>query len=234
MDVEIRIDVRRCLHILWKNMLPIVFVAILTFVLVVFLTPDAMEDTYQARVAVYSTAESGYSYAQAVETTSAMQRYLEVVQSQKVLGRAASLLEDPAVTAEALSEMISVRYDEDSYILYLYATTSSPGVAVGAVNAVAASFVSEITAITGKSNVQILDPATGYSLIRSGARTRWLIRLAVTLLAAAAVGGGYVVRDILSGRLHSLRDFKKDTGLEILGTIPNLPTKTRAGRNAPS
>lgn len=220
--LELRIDIWRCVHILRKKWRLIALISAAAFLASFACTWQDAGDVFSATATVYSTAEGGASLTQLQETTSAMQRYAEVANSLKVLGRAADLMGDPQISGRTLSRMVRVTYKKDSSILSVRATSSSPAVAVSAANAVAAAFVSEITAITGQNNTQVLDVAADYIMESNSARTRWLMRFLATALAVLATCGVILLRDILSSKIHSPMSASLGGELEILGFIPDF------------
>lgn len=219
----IRIDIRRCLHLLWKKKWGVFAMATVAFLLAYLLTwGSGAVNIYSAVATVYSTAEGGFSLAQAQETTTAMQRYVDVASSQKVLNRASDLITEAQVSGEELAQMITVSYESDSSILYVAARSESPILAVSAANAVAAAFVTEITAITGQNTAQVLDVAAKYELETDSRMIRWGIRLLAALGAAFCYCVYILLRDIFSTRINSAYRASLKEQLEILGYIPDL------------
>lgn len=229
MSFELQIDLWRCLYVLWRKRVRIFLLSAAAFLVACVAIVDVTGNLYSATATVYSTAEGGSSLELATQTSTAMQRYAQVAQSLKVLNRAAELVGDSNITGQRLSGIISVGVTKDSSILNIKATASSPMLAVSAANAVSAAFVSEITAITGRNNAQVLDVAVGYVMVRNGIRSQWMMRGLAGAIAFACICGIILIMDICSRKVHSLKSASLNGDLEILGTIPDIDSRLRRG-----
>jgi capsular polysaccharide biosynthesis protein len=224
----IKIDIWRCFYVLWRQRILIVFVAIAMFSVSWLFTRGGRENIYSSSSTVYSTAGGGYNIKEAQETVTVMRQYSEVATSMKVLNQAAAMIGGESLSGARLAQMISVSFTKDSSIITIQARSSSPALCVSVANAVASSFVSEISAITGQNTVRVLDVAVGYSIVQSGRTVVWMTRMVLTALAVMVTCGVILLRDILSQRIHSIESASLDGELKILGVIPNFDNMQRS------
>ncbi len=216
------LDLWRCFQVWKRNILLTLLITLLAFLVSVFLTLRPRANVYEAFSTMYSTASSGYSLDEALQTTSVMRQYSEVITSTKVLDHAAELIGDEELTGEMLGAMVSVNALEDSSVLRINVRTSEPELAVVAANAVSTAFVSEISNITGQSNVHVLDIATDYVMVENGESDKTMLRILLTVAAFFISSGLWVVFDVFSSKIHSLEGASLDGEIELLGIIPDF------------
>jgi len=155
--------------------------------------------------------------------TQAMQQYVAVATSTKVLANAAELMGHmDGVTGAALGRMVTASFSSDSSMIIITARSESPRLAMSASNAVAAAFTAELTAITGRNMAQILDVATSYSLVYNAQTQRWRNCIFATIAVGMLLSMAIVAKEVLSKRVTSLYDVSLDGQIDILGVIPEM------------
>jgi len=224
--MEIRVDLWRCVYVLKKWMLLIALVCIAVFAGTYYFTINTGANMYAARSSVYATTDNLYTVDQSRQMTQAMQQYVAVATSTKVLANAAELMGHiDGVTGVGLTNMVSASFANDTSMITITARSVSPRIAMSAANAVAAAFTAELTAITGRNLAQVLDVATSYSIVYN-ARSE---QLKNCIIAAAGVGVLFcmaiLAKEVLSNNVTSLAAVSLDGDLEVLGVIPRTRGK---------
>ncbi len=219
---SLKIDIIRCIEVWKKNLLLTILCSLLIFFATTILTVNATTDIYQAYSSVYTTAGGGYDIQEAFVSNAALQEYADVITSLKVLNQAADMVGDDQITGEILRKSVNVSSLDDSSVLRITVNHSEPNVAVAAANAVATSFVTEISAITGQSNIHVLDVAEDYDKIQDGTIQQWMLRILASILAFAFVSVIWVLIDVFSTKIHSVSDTSLDGELDVLGIIPEF------------
>lgn len=176
---------------------------------------------YTAQASVYSATYG--SYEKAEDGVSAMSNYIDVITSYKVCERAASLIGDVNITPDRIREMINASMNNNSYIVYINANSADSEEAIRVSNAVAQSFVMEISNITGQNTVQLLDEAKHVSKYDSGNRLK-----SGTIIFLAILGGVCLVlilQELFSDKVKSIEQCMEEDADEIIGIIPMLDEK---------
>ncbi len=219
---QLSIDLIRCFQVWKRNLFITVLISLLMFFVAMFMTSGPATDIYQAYSSVYTTAGGGYDLQEAFISNAALEEYSDVITSLKVLNHAADMIGDDQITGESLSGSVGVSSLEDSSVLRITVTNVQPNIAVAAANAVATSFVTEISAITGQNNIHVLDVAEDYYLVQNGNVQQWTMRFLATAIMFVFLSAFWILADIFSTKVHSLGAATIDGELEILGAIPEF------------
>ena len=212
---SITFDLSRCLTALLKKSYIIIGIGVLFASLMFFYMKDKPQ-YYTATASVYSASIG--SYAESAQGINIMQLYSNVIYSQKLADRAASLMNGNSISPIEIRSMASASYSEDSPIMYITATNTDPNVVVPTANALAQSLVIEAQSITGTQAIQILDQATVFKAVQSKMKRNVLLAFAVgAFLSVCAI----VLPELLSDRVYRVEDAALDGELEILGIIPD-------------
>lgn len=213
-------DFRLSLIELWKKKFLIIAAALLCFLIGLLVTFNMnVPSTYVARATVYSAFYG--SYEESVDAAVAMVNYSEVLTSNKVCERAASIIGDANITATDIKSMISGGTSTSSIVMGINAISDNPQVAMVVANAVAESFVIEIRTVTGSEAIQVLDEAKTAMIANNGSNTVWKIRI-----LAFIVGGGLSTvfiffKELFSDKIKSMKQVENYEE-NVLGIIPTI------------
>lgn len=214
MEKIITIDIMRIIKAIIKKWYFVALVAAVAGILMFVVQYNPIQK-YGAETAVYSSAYG--SYAQTAEGVKAVQLYSEIVNSNKIAERTASILGDNSLDAETIRGMIYTSIKEDSPVLKIGAIGTDPNKTVAVANAAAEAFIIEAQNITGGESIQILDKATEPYIIRENIKKKCIIAV---LVGAFIVCGIIALAEIFSDRIYHVEDAGLDGELEILGIIP--------------
>ena len=219
--MEFRIDVRRCLYVLLRKISYVILLCALVFAGTYYINQRTGVDLYAAKSTVYSTSEAIFTVDQARQMSLAMQQYVSIVTSRKVLSNAAELMGYmEGITGDALQNMVTASYSYTNSMIDIEAKSPSPRVAMSAANAVAMAFSVELTSITGRSSAQVLDVASTYYMVNNARTQRLKNSIFATMLVGMIACMGIVLMEVLSKNITSLSDVSLDGSLEVIGVIP--------------
>jgi len=148
--------------------------------------------------------------------------YADIVNSNRVSEYAATLLEGEGLTAQQIQRMVSISADNNSYLLRINARNHSPRIAILVANAVAESFVTQVSVITGSNSIQVLDHAASASSISFGGSSNVLVLAPAGALFIACML--VALLELRSGMLRSVKQCIVDDG-ELLAVIPKAKIK---------
>lgn len=174
---------------------------------------------YTASTSVYS-----YSYGDVEESslaTSAMNSYADVVTSEKVCERAASLINGYSLNASQIASMISVS-SSSTVTMKISATYVDGAEAVAVANAVAESFVIEMKNITGTDAVQLLDSASSAYQSYNGLTNLWKKRILFFAIGFIFVAAIIFVKELFSNKVRLVEQMIIDENDFVLGIIPEI------------
>ena len=213
-------DFRLAIIELWRKKLLIIAVALLFFLIALLATFNMKpKNIYMAHATVYSAFYG--SYEESLDAAVAMVNYSDVLTSNKVCERAASIVGDANITAADIKSMVSTYAKSSSIVMDIYTTSDVPSRAVAVANAVAQAFVIEIRSITASDAIQVLDDANKATMASNGSRMIWMIRL-IGLVAGGALATAFVfLRELFSDRIRSMKQVETYEE-NILGVIPTL------------
>jgi len=213
-------DLKQLLVVLLRNKLLILFVtgAGLFVGLLYSARQPAPEYAYDATAAL--SVAYGQNLGQ-IAGNIVILNYSEVAASRLVCDHAAGLLEGEGVTGEQIGRMISIDSGNNSYVLRITARSESPRLAILVVNAVAESFISQVTAVTGSKTIQVLDPARTAEAVARGGNS---IRLLAPAVAFIMICGLLVAVELIMGKARSIKQCLTDEG-ELLAIIPRVRRK---------
>lgn len=214
-EKTIKIDIGRCIIAVIKHWYLIGAVGVAA-ALVMFALKYDTPQYYTATASVYASGSG--SYQEAAQGIAAMQTYAEIVNSNKIAERAASIMGDGRLTANQIRGMMSARYDEKSPVIYITARSTDPTAVIVTANAVAQSLVIEAQTITGTQAVQMLDEAENISEQGRGVKKNVAIAFAGGVLLTMAL---IVLIEILTDRVYRVEDAELDGQLEVIGIIPD-------------
>ena len=126
---------------------------------------------------------------------------------------------DGVITVERLNSMIQIKNKEDTRVLYLSVTTSSPEKSADIANALADQACEYFN---GLYNQKILNPVDGATAPQSPSNPISILMVAlVAFVAAFAVYAIYFVVFLMDDKINNAEDVEKYLGLSMLGVIPN-------------
>jgi capsular polysaccharide biosynthesis protein len=157
-----------------------------------------------------------------ISSTAILANYAEIVTSDRVCEYAAEILADEGLSARQIQGMISTGTRVNSYVLRITARNASPRLAILVANAVAESFVTQVSVITGNDSIQVLDAANRASMSSSGRDNR--IRILAPAAAFLAACVLVAIIEIALGKVRSVKQCVTDMG-ELLAVIPKARKK---------
>lgn len=229
---ELEIDVGRCLHALLKRIMFIILIAALFFAIGFGLTINGGQDRYTSSATVYASADG--SYADATNAVTAMNAYLNVASSYKICQRAALLIGRADVTAEDVqaatsvgtsakksSSSVSSFMNSSATIITFYSTAQDPELAMEMADAMAQSYVLEMTEILDKESVKVLDNAYTFDKSYDANKSAWKNRIlacAVGFLLACLI---VVACEIIDTKVRTVREATIRGSIPVIGVIPD-------------
>ena len=214
-------DMKQVLLSLFRNKLLIVLITgagLFAGLLYTALRPPAVEYSATATLSVAFGRDEGQ-----VSGNSIITNYSGLATSDRVCQYAASLLEGEDLTVNQIRRMVHV-HEDSSYLLTISARNDSPRLAILAANAVAESFVTQVSVMTGNRTVRLVDSARSADIVDSGGRTSLLLLApaAACILACVIV----ILTELYTRTLHSARQCAVDEG-ELLAVIPRINKAAR-------
>ena len=195
------------------------------FLIGILLTWNAsISDYYGASSTVYSSVYN--TTDQSDSAAAAMIAYADIVKSEKVCERAASLIGDANLTGGDIQDMLSISASSSSVMMTITANSSDPDVAVEVANAVAKSFVIEMKTITQTDVIQQLDNATEPYLASNGLRNLWEQRIVFFLLGSIGMAAFYFLKELFSDKIRLAEQCAFDDEDVLLGIIPEIQDDT--------
>ena len=218
--MEVKVDIRRYLLAIKKNIWKIGIATIVSFFIALILNYKVKDDTFLASADVYSAAFG--SYTESIEGVTALKTYADIITSKKVADRAARIIGDDSLDGNMIKDMISYTCSETSPIYTIKATSTSPSLSITVANAVANAFVIQMNTITGEGSAQILDEACNYEKSFDGKKDQ-LLSIGIITLAGMVLSMLVVIGySFFSGKVMSVQDATLNGELEIIGVIPNF------------
>jgi len=217
-------DIKQAFFMLFRNKLLILLVTGAGFFAgLLYSSNQDIEIKYDATATV--AVAYGQNYSQ-FTGASVLVNYADIVTSHRVTEYASKLIANEGLSWEDISGMVSVQDVGSSFILSITAHSDSPRTSILVANAVAESFVSQATHITGSTTISILDYSRTATIIetpRARARANTVILLA-PLAAFVAICTILMSIRLLSGKVRSLKQCLADDG-ELLAIIPKVKSE---------
>ena len=149
--------------------------------------------------------------------------YAEIVTSNRVCGYAATLLAGEGLTERQIQRMIHISVSGNSHVLRISARSPSPRTAILVANAVADSFVTQVSILTGNNSIQVLDAARSAYIVPR--REQLNVRIIAPIVAFAAACVLVALMELFSNKVRSVRQCIADDG-ELLVVIPKVEIKS--------
>jgi len=210
-------DLKQIFVLLFKNKLLIILVTAAGFFAGMLFTARYSE-AYEYETTVTLSVVFGQNLGQITGNT-VISGYTDIVTSNLVGEHAAALLADEGLTGEQIQRMVSVSTGSSSFILRITARNASPRIAILVANAVAESFVAQVSIITGSNTIQVLDPARSAETVYLGGSRS--IRLFAPVGAFVFVCLLLIIVELSMGKVRSVRQCIVDDG-ELLAVIPKV------------
>lgn len=213
-------DFKLSILALWQKKLLIVAATIFATLVGLILTFDTqIINTYYASTTVYSV---GVTSAQGNTSEKSITSYTEIISSNKVCERAASLVGTSAgVDADTIKNMIGVQAVSDS-VLSITAYSKDQDLAVSVSNAVAEAFVREATSMAGNDSIRILDAATNAAMQNDGRKNINIKRLMFAMMGFVASTVLIMCKELLSSEVRTIEQCIDEDEDEIIGIIPKM------------
>jgi capsular polysaccharide biosynthesis protein len=203
---------------LWKYKVIIFLVTLLGLFAGFLYTYNATDiPIYTAKSSVYCSIDTSTNIS--LTNMQAMVNYSDVVKSNKVCEKAASIINNTDISAEGISNMINVTVQNKSYVIYISAIGKNSDLVVKVANAVAEAFISEMVNITGSNYIKVLDLARKAQIVRN--KDTNVNRLMFGLGAFFIISGIIVISSLLSDKVQLIVQCVENED-EILGIIPDI------------
>lgn len=150
--------------------------------------------------------------------------YSEIAISKRVCEYAATLLDGEELSSDQIQQMIEISVENNSFMLKISARNDSPLRAILVANAVAESFVTQLSILTGSNTIQVIDAARTADLIDSDRSNS--VRLIFTAIAFIAACALVIIIELLLGTLRSVKQCIISEG-ELLAVIPTGKLRSR-------
>lgn len=218
--MEVKVDIRRYLLAIKKNVWKIGIATIICFFIALIFNYKVKDDGYSSTASVYSAAFG--SVDESLQGVTALKTYSEIITSKDVADRAAKIIGNDEINGDMIKGMVSYSYDETSPIYRIKAVSNSPSLSITVANAVANAFVIKMNTITGEGSAQILDEAYNYEKEFDGKKEQIKGIVLITLIGMALSIVVVIGYSALSGKAMSVHDVTMNGELEIIGVIPNF------------
>ena len=152
-----------------------------------------------------------------ISGSTVISNYSEIATSKRVCEYAATLLGGEGLSSEQIQKMVKISANNNSYILNISTRNESPRLAIIVANAVAESFVTQVSILTGSNTIHVIDAATSAEITDYVGSNR--TRLLVTAIAFIAACLLIVITEFFSGTLRSVKQCIVSEG-ELLAVIP--------------
>lgn len=143
--------------------------------------------------------------------------YSGIATSKRVCDYAAILLDGEGLSGDQIKQMLEVSAEKNSSILKIRATNDSPRHAILVANAVAESFVTQMSVLTGSNTIQVIDAAVSAEI--KDAKTGNHILLYCTAISFIVACVLIAISELISGTLRSVNQCIVSEG-ELLAVIP--------------
>ena len=214
-------DMKQVLLSVFRNKLLIILITgagLFAGLLFTALRPAATEYSATATLSVAFGRDQGQ-----VSGSSIIANYSGLVTSDRVCQYAASLLEGENLTMNQIRRMVNINEDSP-YLFMISARCDSPRLAILVANAVAESFVTQVSVLTGNRTVRLIDSARSADLVDSSGRMSAILLSPAAALIIACVF--VILTELYTRPLRSARQCVVDDG-ELLAVIPWINKATR-------
>jgi len=148
--------------------------------------------------------------------------YVDMITSYRVIEHVVELLEAEELTANQIRRMTSTASRGNSHILEISVRNQSPQLAILVANAMAESFVRQVSIVTGNNSLQVLDFSRSANIVSSNRNER--IKLFAPF-AAFVVGCAFIMAvELSSKKLRLVKQCVTDPR-ELLAVIPKSKRK---------
>ena len=203
----------------WHNITKCLICALAFFALGILLTlGNNIENTYYASTNLYCPVNSNYS--EASSAVAVISSYANLIESQKVAERAASLLENTNIDYRSIQNMISYTTSTSGINLSITAYSSDPEIAIRVANAVANAFVEEMRNMMGMDVIQILSAADRANLSSNGIVSLWESRIIFLLIGFIISALIIFFKELFSDKIRSLDQCIIADEDVLIGVIP--------------
>jgi len=219
-----RFGIRKTLRLLFNTRFMAVFIiaAVLATLVSVSIGDVNEGDMYEATTTVYSASYS--SYLESLLGAYMAKEYVGVTNSYRIAERAAASVQD-AVVASEVQDMVDASSKAASIVIRISAKSRDMEMAVSVANAVAESFVQEVSSINAVEGIRILDRAE-YATISERTVTKVLrLRVAFVLAVLFVVVALKVAMAAMDKRVMEVREVTLDLNIPFMGAIPREKSK---------
>lgn len=227
---EYEIDLKEIFGMLKKRWLMIVSITaaavVIAGIISFFVLTPVYESSSTLLVSYKQNQESIMTYNDLTMSQKLVNTYSEIIKSRSISEEVLKKL-DLDLTAEELSEKISVSKVNDTEIIRVKVSDTDPEMAALIANTISDVFKKEIKNIMEIDNVSTIDTAKAPE---SPVKPNKLMNVAIASVLGAMVSVGLVfVLELLDRTYKTPTDVERHLGLPIIGAIPDmeLPKNTK-------
>ena len=220
---EYEIDLKEIFGMLKKRWLMIVSITaaavVIAGIISFFVLTPVYESSSTLLVSYKQNQESIMTYNDLTMSQKLVNTYSEIIKSRSISEEVLKKL-DLDLTAEELSEKISVSKVNDTEIIRVKVSDTDPEMAALIANTISDVFKKEIKNIMEIDNVSTIDTAKAPE---SPVKPNKLMNVAIASVLGAMVSVGLVfVLELLDRTYKTPTDVERHLGLPIIGAIPDM------------
>ena len=215
------IDLKLLARLVLKKWFLFVIVAAFSLFAAMIVTIEAQPDTFTASTSLSSIVEG--STQESLNGFRLLSNYSSLVTSERIATAAREMLPDSVhVSAAQIRSMVSANFNIDSSFLFINCKSTDPYLALSISNAVAESFVAEISNITGDDTIKIYDRATSAILSFDGKSEQRKTRLIIPTVSLFLLLVVIVLWALFSDRVNTVSELEFNGEVNIIGVIPSI------------
>lgn len=216
-------DILLCVQEVRRRRGIILLITVIGLILGILLSLMVRNNAYSAKACLYN-GQYG-SYYDSVAISNFMKDTQTLAKSYKISEEAVRILGDPSCTVEMMQQAIQVEIDSNSNVVWLVGMSNYPERSVRMVNAFTEALVTEMKAIAGIENVQVLEYAQDATVVYKATSVRLTIALVAALVFGVASSVFFMLRMLFSSAILSIDRCTLNGEINLLGVIPEIKKK---------
>ncbi len=219
-------EIKKYIDILMKRLWLIIALPVIVGLISMYVNLFVFVPTYEAVTTLLitglstSTAETATSmrFEDIIAGQSLISEYSAIINSKRVTGAVVRELNDPNITEQDISKMISINSVDDTRIIAISIIHLDPSEAARIADIVAKVFSDEIVELYKIENVDIIDKAEVPEFPVAPEKSK---NIALSVFAAFAFAVGIILLlDFLNTKIKTSEDVETHLGLNVIGSIP--------------
>ena len=226
METEMRSiseDILLCVQEVRRRRSVIMMITVVGLILGVLLSFMVRSNVYSGKACLYNGQYA--SYYDSVAISNFIKDTQTLAKSYKISEEAVKILGDSSYTVEMMQQDVQVEIDSNSNVVWLVGMANQPERAVKMVNAFTEALVTEMKAIAGIENIQVLEYAQEATVVYEATTVRLLIALVTALVFAVVSSVFFMLRMLFSSAILSIDRCTLNGEIPLLGVIPEISKK---------